>query len=159
MCLACFTVDVTFHAVFPSGPGCSASWPVWTVLAGAGFLRPCIWQSLVGCWSCLRSTFAGFSGRWLQFLCLVRQRIHVHVSPRRLWGNSHIIYVKMEMTSGKCSVFSALLVLRHERCLGTSVQKTAAFAVAVLTLGSMSLLCRSSVGFAEAFSEVGEEGE
>ena len=29
---------------------------------------------------------------------------------------------------------------------GSSVQKTAASAVAVLTLGSMSLLCRSSIG-------------
>ena len=34
----------------------------------------------------------------------------------------------------------------HDRCLGSSVQKTAASAVAVLTLGSMSLLCRSSIG-------------
>ena len=39
----------------------------------------------------------------------------------------------------------------HERCLGWSVQKPAVSAVAVLTLGSMTLLCRSSVGFCWGF--------
>ena len=36
--------------------------------------------------------------------------------------------------------------LERSRCLGSSVQKTAVSAVAVLTLGSMSCLCRSSIG-------------
>ena len=36
-------------------------------------------------------------------------------------------------------------VASNDKCLGLSVQKTAASAVAVLTLGSMSLLCRSSI--------------
>ena len=34
----------------------------------------------------------------------------------------------------------------NDRCLGLSVQKTVDSAVAVLTLWSMSLLCRSSLG-------------
>ena len=38
-------------------------------------------------------------------------------------------------------------VASNARCLGLSVQKTAESAVAVLTRGSMSLLCRSSLGF------------
>ena len=38
-------------------------------------------------------------------------------------------------------------IASNDRCLGLSVQKTAASAVAVLTLGSMSLLCRSSIVF------------
>ena len=37
-------------------------------------------------------------------------------------------------------------VASNDRCLGLSVQKTVASAVALLTLGSMSLLCRSSIG-------------
>ena len=37
-------------------------------------------------------------------------------------------------------------VVFNDRCLGLSVQKTLDSAVAVLTLWSMSLLCRSSIG-------------
>ena len=41
---------------------------------------------------------ADFSGRLLQFLCLVRQRIHVHVSLQEAFGDpSHNFYVKMGM--------------------------------------------------------------
>ena len=54
MCLACFAGDVTFHAVFPSAVDMPRMLGIMagmaqkdSYVAGAGFLRPCIWQSLV----------------------------------------------------------------------------------------------------------------
>ena len=70
MCLAGLVGNDTFHAVFLSvvdkaldalhhgrygSEGQLCSW----------FLRSCILQSLVRCWSCLRSTYADLSGRLL----------------------------------------------------------------------------------------------
>ena len=40
-------------------------WPRSLSTSGSGilwFLRACVWQSLVRCWSCLKSSYADFSG-------------------------------------------------------------------------------------------------
>ena len=90
-----------------SGPRCATSWPVWTRRTEnspvAPQQAPCIWQSLVRCWSCLRCT-----GLWTVLGDDSRNGFHIQHSflgstvdtssasvYEACWKNSHVLCVKV----------------------------------------------------------------
>ena len=97
------TKQLALFSPFPSsGPRCATSWPVWTRRTEnspvAPQQAPCIWQSLVRCWSCLRCTglwtLLGddfWNGFRMQH-SLIRQWIHIRRQSAVAFGR--IIFLR-----------------------------------------------------------------
>ena len=83
------TMQIALFSPFPSsGPRCATSWPVWTRRTENSCVAPqhapCIWQSLVRCWSCLRCT-----GLWTVLGDNSRNGFRILHSLVRQWTQVH----------------------------------------------------------------------
>ena len=105
------TMHLALYSLFPSsGPRCATSWPVWTRRTEnspvAPQQAPCLWQSLVRCWSCLRCT-----GSWTVLGDDSRNGFRIQHSLVRQW-----IQVRRQFTrlvgkiSHGCSSWTRLLI-------------------------------------------------